>query len=67
MMEKPVINPQKCNGCGLCVSVCAAGGLVMVENVVTIIESVECDWCTVCEAVCPCGAISCSFEIPNSP
>ena len=63
MGEKPVIDTQKCNGCGLCVSVCASGGLVLVNNIVTVIETVECDWCTLCEAVCPTGAISCPYEI----
>ena len=63
MGEKPIINMAKCNGCGLCVSVCVCGGLVMVNNVVTVIEVEECDWCTICEAVCPTGAILCPFEI----
>ena len=64
MTEVPVINQEKCIGCGLCVSVCTCGALVLVNNVVTIIETeVGCDWCTVCEAVCPTGAIACPFEI----
>ena len=63
MVELPVIDPQKCNGCGLCISVCCCNALVMVGNVVTVIEVEECDWCTQCEAVCPTGAISCFFEI----
>ena len=63
MGEKPVINIELCNGCGLCLCVCAGGGLVLVNNVVTIVETVECDWCTLCEAVCPFGAILCPFDI----
>jgi len=63
MTEMPVIYLEKCNGCGLCVSVCACKGLVLVDNVITVIETVECDWCTLCEVVCPTGAISCPFEI----
>ena len=63
MAEMPVIDQAKCNGCGLCISVCSGGGLVLVNNVVTIIETVECLWCTQCEAVCPTGAIGCPFEI----
>jgi MinD superfamily P-loop ATPase len=61
--EIPVIDPEKCDGCGLCVSVCQCNALVIVNNVITIIETVECDWCTDCEAVCPTEAISCPFEI----
>lgn len=63
MVEMPVIYPQKCNGCGLCVGVCRNNALMLVNNVITIIETVDCDWCTDCELVCPTGAISCPFEI----
>ena len=63
MAEIPVIDPQKCDGCGLCVGVCHLNALVIVNSIITIIETVECDWCTDCELVCPTGAISCPFEI----
>ena len=63
MAERPVVDFEKCNGCGLCVNVCRKGGLVLVDNVITLDNTVECDWCTICEAVCPTGAISCFFEI----
>ena len=59
----PVVDFQKCNNCGLCVSVCYCGAFVMVDNKVTIIETRACGWCTQCEAICPTGAISCPFEI----
>ena len=63
MAEMPIIDPEKCDGCGLCVGVCHCNGLVIVNNIIAIIETVECDWCTDCELVCPTGAISCPFEI----
>ena len=59
----PRIDSEKCDGCGLCVSVCLHHGLVLVDNVVTFVELAGCDWCTLCEAVCPNGAISCPFDI----
>ncbi len=63
MVKMPVIDQNKCNGCGLCISVCNCNGLILVNKVVTVIATAECDWCTLCEAVCPTGAISCPFEI----
>ncbi|MFC2005741.1 ATP-binding protein [Chloroflexota bacterium] len=59
----PEIDQEKCDSCGLCISVCSCNALVLVENVLTIVETEECGWCTMCEAVCPVGAITCSFEI----
>lgn len=63
MGQFPIIDMEKCNGCGLCVSVCRCGGLILVNGVIAIVETVECEWCTNCEAVCPVGAIQCPFEI----
>ena len=63
MTEMPIIDREKCQGCGLCVSVCACGALVVIEKVVTVIDVEECHWCAICEAVCPNDAISCPFEI----
>ena len=63
MTEMPVIELEKCNGCGLCTSVCRCNALVLVNNIIAIVETGECGWCTLCEAVCPTGAISCPFEI----
>ena len=62
-MLTPEIDQNKCDGCGLCVSVCWQHCLVLVDDVVAILDDVECDWCTQCEAVCATGAISCPFEI----
>lgn len=67
MVEMPVVDQQKCNGCGLCVDVCCCNALILVGNVVTIIETRECDWCAECESVCPTGAIACPFEIIIEP
>lgn len=63
MVEMPIINRSKCQACGLCVSVCACGALVMVNHDVQVIEMEGCGWCTMCELVCPNEAITCPFEI----
>jgi MinD superfamily P-loop ATPase len=63
MGEMPIIDKEKCQVCGLCVSVCTCGALVIVDNAVKAVKVDECRWCTLCELVCPSGAISCPFEI----
>lgn len=63
MVIMPAVEPEKCNGCGLCVSVCACHALVMVDGVVAVIETEKCGWCLQCEIICPTGAISCPYEI----
>ncbi len=63
MIEMPEIDQTKCDGCGLCLTVCQCGALVMIDNVVMVVETEECEWCTECEAACPNSAIRCYFEI----
>lgn len=63
MFERPVIDIARCDGCGLCVSVCHQSALVIVGGVVSFEAITECPWCGECEAVCPHGAISCPYEI----
>ena len=63
MVEMPVLDARKCNGCGLCVSVCLCGALEMVGGVVIVVATENCGWCTMCEAVCSTGALTCPFEI----
>ena len=65
-MVIPELDIELCNGCGLCVIACHAGGLVLKNDKVTIIESVQCDYCGVCEAVCLQGAIKCTYIIVSS-
>jgi MinD superfamily P-loop ATPase len=62
MKVMPVIIQEKCDGCGLCVRIdCHC--LILVDNVITFVETGECGWCTHCEAICPTGAISCPFDV----
>ena len=67
MAEMPVIDRERCQGCGLCVSVCACGALVLIDNKADVVQIKRCigctRWCALCEAVCPNEAISCPFEI----
>ena len=63
MVEMPVVDQQRCDGCGLCITVCSCDALLLVGNAIVVIETEECGWCTQCELVCPTGAITCPFEI----
>ena len=63
MVEMPSLDQSKCNHCMICVTVCKCGAIVLVDDVVSIVETEDCHWCTDCEAVCPTGALTCSFEI----
>ncbi len=67
MVQMPIIDASKCNGCGLCVGICKCGVLVLIENKATVIKKEGCAectrWCTLCEDICPNEAIRCPFEI----
>jgi len=63
LAEMPKIDQEKCDGCGLCISVCDCGAIVLIEDTITIVETENCHWCTMCEVVCPTGALTCAFEI----
>jgi NAD-dependent dihydropyrimidine dehydrogenase PreA subunit len=56
-MREPQIDSTKCNGCGLCVSVCEKNGLKIAQGVAIFISGQD------CEAVCASGAIGCPYEI----
>ncbi len=66
MTEMVLVDIEKCDGCGLCVSVCPGNVLVMVEDVVNVRLGEHCTsckrWCALCEDVCPTGAIAYLFE-----
>ncbi len=61
--ECPVIFPENCDGCGLCVDVCSSGSLILREGRIALEPAGECDWCALCEAICRSDAIFCPFEI----
>ena len=68
MMEPtPLIDQERCTGCGDCVEACPQEAVALVEGKASIVEPDACDYCTECEPVCPQEAISCPFEIVVAP
>ncbi len=52
------IDPDKCNGCGLCVDACHEGAIGLVDGKATLLRDDYCDGLGNCLPVCPTGAIT---------
>lgn len=55
-IEKPIIDFNKCNGCGLCAGSCQFHAL-KIENQKAKLNTFLCEGCGVCKIVCPQQAI----------
>jgi MinD superfamily P-loop ATPase len=52
------IDEALCNGCGLCVSPCAEGAIVLIDGKAKVVREELCDGAGFCLGVCPTGALS---------
>ena len=52
------IDPDKCNGCGLCIPNCPEGALQMIDGKARLISDLFCDGLGACIGHCPQGAIN---------
>ena len=59
----PLIDLQKCDGCGLCVRACPTRALEVQDGKSIVVNPLACEYSGLCEAVCPTLAISRPFEI----
>lgn len=52
------IDEDACNGCGLCVSPCAEGAIVIQGGKARVVREELCDGAGFCLGVCPTGALT---------
>ncbi len=60
-----LIDEELCNGCGVCVTPCAEGAIVMVDGKAQVVDEALCDGAGFCLPVCPTGALS--LEMREAP
>jgi Pyruvate/2-oxoacid:ferredoxin oxidoreductase delta subunit len=61
LREIIVIDEERCDGCGLCVTACAEGALAIVDGKAKLVSDTYCDGLGACLPVCPQDALS--FEM----
>jgi NAD-dependent dihydropyrimidine dehydrogenase PreA subunit len=59
----PIIDLDRCDGCGDCVKVCPTGALELVAGFATLVALENCAYCADCEERCPQRAIALPYEI----
>lgn len=52
------IDESLCTGCGVCVSPCAEGAIVIVDGKAKVVREELCDGAGFCLGVCPTGALT---------
>jgi Pyruvate/2-oxoacid:ferredoxin oxidoreductase delta subunit len=53
-----VIDEEKCNGCGQCVTGCAEGAIALIDGKARLVSEVYCDGLGACIGECPVGALT---------
>ena len=63
----PLIDQQRCTGCGLCEQLCPTKAVEVRGSRAAIVWPEACTFCDVCESYCPEGAIGRPFTIRFAP
>ncbi len=56
-MAKPIVDSEKCTGCGTCVEICPMAVFVMENGKAKVTKPSDCIGCKACEVQCPVAAI----------
>ncbi len=59
----PVIDLERCTGCGDCVTACPEGALELIDGKPVLLNADACLYEGVCEDMCPEGAIGRPFVV----
>jgi ferredoxin len=59
----PNVDPERCDGCGLCVRVCASGAMAIHGDKAFVARPAACVYCGLCERLCPVHAICLPIEV----
>jgi ferredoxin len=59
----PIVDPARCNGCGLCVKACPTGALAMTGSLAIVARPDVCEYTGYCERICPIQAITRPFQV----
>lgn len=62
---KVVIDPEGCDGCGICLDVCPRGVYELESEKAVVSDAEKCENCTACFKQCPPQAISIGVPIEN--
>ena len=59
----PIIDPELCDACGLCVQVCPSHALALENGKAIVANPAACEYSGHCELICPVHAINRPFQI----